>query len=239
MNWINISEESVNKLLFLWAKSPINLAYDADKKIILVNHPDQAKEYRIRHSIQSHFSKSDNSLQKLDFQNQVIVSIKSGMAVTALYENGQLADHKVFRAYMVRKKQGKSQIKHLKTKGKSRAGSRVRLQETLEFFENINERLQSYFAEKRIDLIAFSCSSTLLPYFFNSKKATPFDKSDVRIFKIPVHVPSATFENMEKTYRSISQTKIWVDEGNQEFLQAYLSQSQTEKDSRQDNDDDW
>jgi hypothetical protein len=44
---------------------------------------------------------------------------------------------------------------------------------------------------------------------------------------------------MEKTYRSISQTKIWVDEGNREFLQAYLTQSQTEKDSRHETGDDW
>ena len=48
---------------------------------------------------------------------------------------------------MVRKKRGVSQIKHLKTKGKSRAGSRVRLAETEEFFENINGRLQDYFEE--------------------------------------------------------------------------------------------
>lgn len=159
------------------------------------------------------------------------------MAVTAYYENGQLADHKVFRAYMVRKKQGKSQIKHLKTKGKSRAGSRVRLQETLEFFENINERLQSYFEENQVDLIALGCSPTLVPYFFNSKKATPFEKSDPRIFKIPIHVPSATFENMEKTYRSISHTKIWVNAENEALVSPYLGQESPKPE--EENGEDW
>ncbi|WP_241126581.1 hypothetical protein [Cognataquiflexum nitidum] len=202
----------------------------------MVKKPQSSEEIKIRHSIQSKFLIEDNSLQYQDFQNLVIVSIKSGMAVTAFYENGQLTDHKVFRAYMVRKKQGKSQIKHLKTKGKSRAGSRVRLQETLEFFENINERLQSFFEENRVDLIALGCSPTLVPYFFNSKKATPFEKSDPRIFKIPIHVPSATFENMEKTYRTISQTKIWVDHNNEVLLRPYLAQvfPKLEEDSGED-----
>lgn len=236
MYWVNISDEIVNKLLHFCGKDDFNFTYDAIRKIILVKKRNSSEELKIRHSIHSSFSPELNSLQKQDFQNQVIVSVKSGMAVVAFYENGQLADHKVFRAYMVRKKQGKSQIKHLKTKGKSRAGSRVRLQETLEFFENINERLQSYFEEKHVDLIALGCSPTLMPYFFNSKKSTPFEKSDPRIFKIPIHVPSATFENMQKTYRSISNTKIWVDEDNEALVRPYLDQAlpKTEESSEED-----
>ncbi|MCH6200783.1 hypothetical protein MMU07_14455 [Aquiflexum sp. LQ15W] len=236
MYWVNISDEKVNKLLSFCTKADFNFSYNTFRKIILVKKPQSSEEIKIRHSIQSKFLIEDNSLQYQDFQNLVIVSIKSGMAVTAFYENGQLTDHKVFRAYMVRKKQGKSQIKHLKTKGKSRAGSRVRLQETLEFFENINERLQSFFEENRVDLIALGCSPTLVPYFFNSKKATPFEKSDPRIFKIPIHVPSATFENMEKTYRTISQTKIWVDHNNEVLLRPYLAQvfPKLEEDSGED-----
>lgn len=222
MYWVNLSDEIVTKLLHFCKKKDFNFDYDTNRKIILAKKPNLSSEIKIRHSIHSRFSSEDNSLQKQDFQNHVIVSVKSGMAVIAFYENGQLSDHKVFRAYMVRKKQGKSQIKHLKTKGKSRDGSRVRLQETLDFFENINERLQTYFHEKRVDLIALGCSPTLMPYFYNSKKDTPFEKTDLRIFKIPVHVPSPTFENMEKTYRSISQSKIWVDDANEELLRPYL-----------------
>lgn len=237
MYWVNISDESVNKLLSFYEKADFNFTYYGNKKIILVKNLHLSKEFKIRHSIHSRFLAEENSIQKLDFQNQVIVSVKSGMAVTAFYENGQLADHKVFRAYMVRKKQGKSQIKHLKTKGKSRAGSRVRLQETLEFFESINERLQFYFEEKHVDLIALGCSPTLMPYFFNSKKATPFGKSDPRIFKIPIHVPTATFENMEKTYRTISQTKIWVDADNEDSVRPYLEQISSKPDEN--NEEDW
>ncbi len=101
--------------------------------------------------------------------NYIILLIQSGNCSIGYFENGENFDHKVFRAYMVRKKQGTSQVKYLKSKGKSRAGSRVRLGETIEFFENINERLQEYFQEHEIHRIAMSCSKILIPYLFNSK----------------------------------------------------------------------
>lgn len=128
--------------------------------------------------------------------NYVMLLIQSGSCSMGYFENGINRDHKVFRSYMVRKKQGKSQIKYLKTKGKSRAGSRVRLGESLEFFENINERLQEYFEEYEIHRIAMSCSKILIPFLYNSKVKTPFDKKDDRIFKIPKHVHTPIYEVM-------------------------------------------
>lgn len=222
MYWVKISDEQINKMLEFCKTSSFSISYDSLRKIIFCEKSDYPNKIKIRHSINSNFSLEDSTLHPLEFQNQVFISIKSGMAAVAYYENLHLADHKVFRAYMVRKKQGKSQIKYLKTKGKSRAGSRVRLQETLDFFEDINERLQSYFGENRVDLIAFGCSPTLFPYFFQSKKVTPFEKSDPRIFKIPVHIPSATFENLQQAYGSISQSKIWVDENNKSIVTSVL-----------------
>src|SRR6187200_2123635 len=94
--------------------------------------------------------------------NYIILLIQSGNCAVGYYEDGQNVDHKVFRSYMIRKKQGTSQIKYLKTRGKSKAGSRVRLGETIEFFENINERLNEYFEDFEIDRIAISCSKILV-----------------------------------------------------------------------------
>ena len=148
-------------------------------------------------------------------ENQVhyiILLIQSGSCAIGYFENGINLDHKVFRAYMVRKKQGTSQIKYLKTKGKSRAGSRVRLAETVEFFENINERLQEYFAQHRIDRIALSCSKTLLPYLFDSKVATPFDKRDPRIFKIPKHIHTPIYEVMLDTHKFLLKGELIYEE---------------------------
>lgn len=133
----------------------------------------------------------DNTLYQ-----HIVVLIESGLAAVGYFENGENIDHKVFRAYMVRKKQGKSQIKYLKTKGKSRAGSRVRLAETMEFFISIRDRVNTYLDTYRIDRIAISCSLTLWPYFFGGKGDLLFSKDDTRIYKIPMHVPDCTYDNM-------------------------------------------
>jgi hypothetical protein len=138
------------------------------------------------------------------------------------FENGVNLDHKVFRAYMVRMKQGKSQIKYLKTKGKSRAGSRVRLAETVDFFENINERLQQYFAEHEIHRIAMACSKILLPYLFNSKVPPPFDKKDVRLFKIPKHIHTPIYEVMMDTHKFLLKGELIYEDTHQTLVDALL-----------------
>ncbi|QNF33948.1 hypothetical protein HUW51_14905 [Adhaeribacter swui] len=152
----------------------------------------------------------------------IMLLIQSGNCAMGYFENGINLNHKVFRAYMVRQKQGTSQVKYLKTKGKSRAGSRVRLAETNEFFENINERLQEYFAQHEVHRIALSCSKILIPYLFNSKVATPFDKRDERIFKIPKHVPTPIYEVMQDTHQFLLKGELIYEATQQPLINQLL-----------------
>ena len=155
--------------------------------------------------------------------NYVILLVQSGNCAMGYFENGRNLDHKVWRSYMVRKKQGKSQIKHLKTKGKSRAGSRVRLGETLEFFENINGRLQEYFEEHEVHRIAVSCSKILLPYLFGSKVATPFTKNDPRLYRIPRHVHTPIYEVLLDTNRFLQRGELIFEEAQQPVVDRLLA----------------
>jgi hypothetical protein len=150
----------------------------------------------------------------------VILLVQSGSCAIGYFENGINLNHKVFRAYMVRKKRGVSQVKHLKTKGKSRAGSRVRLAETEEFFEHINERLQDYFSKHKIDRIALSVSKILIPYLFNSKVATPFDKRDERIFKIPKHIHTPIYEVLLDANKFLQKGELIYEAEQQEFVDS-------------------
>jgi hypothetical protein len=142
----------------------------------------------------------------------VMVLVQSGSASIGVFKDEECLHHKVFGSYMVRKKQGKSQIKHLKTKGKSRAGSRVRLASTLEFFENINTRLQGHFDAYQFDRIALSCSKILIPYLYNSKVSTPFDKKDSRIYRIPKHLHQPNYEVMLGMQRYLNKAELVFDE---------------------------
>lgn len=152
----------------------------------------------------------------------VMLLIQSGSAALGNFKGRETLDHKVIRAYMVRKKQGKSQIKYLKTKGKSRAGSRVRLAGTVEFFENINQRLQLYFADDSIDRVAISCSKTLIPYLFSAKVAPPFTKKDERLYKIPKHVHTPTFDVLMDVHKFLSSGELFFEKDQAPLVYSLL-----------------
>ncbi len=132
----------------------------------------------------------------LDDKTFIVLIVQSGEAVIGLVEDGELTYHKVFRGYLVRKKQGKSQLKHLKTKGKSRAGSRIRLASTFGFLEGINDKLDELFSENDIERIVFHCSELLKPHFFDGNKS--FTKQDERLFSLAMNVESPSYEFLEK-----------------------------------------
>ena len=153
----------------------------------------------------------------------IILLIQSGHSAIGLMDQGLLLDHKVISTYMVRKKQGKSQVKYLKTKGKSRAGSRIRLANTTRFFENINQRLQGYFRIHHIDRIAMSCSKTLLPFLFSSRVSCPFDKKDERIYGIPKHVHRPNFSVLKNIRHFLIRIEMEYEAEDQILVNDLLS----------------
>lgn len=169
------------------------LVYDFERHRF--NWEEQGMEFSIRLPITVYATESG----EMDFEKQVtylMLLVQSGSASVGVFRHEECLLHKVFSSYMVRKKQGKSQIKHLKTKGKSRAGSRMRLASGAEMFDNVNERLQNHFNDFNFDRIAFSCSKILLPHLFGAKVEPPFDKKDPKIYKIPKHLHQPNFEVM-------------------------------------------
>lgn len=153
--------------------------------------------------------------------NFLIIIIHSGEAALAYSEEDQITEHKVEKAYMVRKKQGKSQIKYLKTKGKSKAGSRVRLAGTDHFFEVINKKIEEWNDYYDIDHIALSCNKTLQPFLFNRSDAA-FKKEDERLFKIPKHIQEATFDNLIDIHQYLTSFEIKFEEGQREFVKQMI-----------------
>lgn len=187
-----------------------NKQYDFQKhRILLQDENSETIAYlRLPLSIAVH---PDFSIE--NEQTYFYLSIEAGNAAVALYRGEELLDHTTFSAYMVRKKQGVSQIKHLKTKGKSRAGSRIRLSETEEFFERINTKINEFEEEYSIDRIAISCSKTLLPYFYRSDVEPFFRKEDERIYSIPVHLPQSNYTNLVNMHEKLKSINLFYKEG--------------------------
>jgi hypothetical protein len=126
----------------------------------------------------------------------LMILLQAGQGAIAYFEAGEMENHKVIRRYMVRAKQGKAQLKHLKTKGKSKLGSRVRLAQTIDFFEEINEKLQEWEVADQISRILYSTSIDLWNLMFDSKVEPPFEKRDERLRKIPIHIYSPNYEEL-------------------------------------------
>lgn len=184
------------------------------------------------HSNNSHISirlpySFDYKQDHLIPSNFLIVIIHSGEAALAYSEENQIVEHKMVKAYMVRQKQGKSQIKHLKTKGKSKAGSRVRLAGTDHFFEQINEKITEWNEYFEIDKIAISCNKTLQPYLFNRPDAA-IDKDDSRLFKIPKHIQEANFDNLTSIHNYLISTELKFDDSSKELINTIISEIDNE-----------
>jgi hypothetical protein len=168
----------------------------------------------------------DESLKIIDDDNLVLyLSIESGNAAIVVMEGKQMIYHTTFSAYMTRKKQGFSQIKYLKKKGKSRAGSRVRLAETIEFFENINTTLTTLFEDYDIARVALNCNTTLIPYLHQSKVPCPFEKKDDRLYKIPLHIPQSNFTNLEATVKKLMAPVLFYDEEHEGTFEGFTHKS--------------
>ncbi|SHM86167.1 hypothetical protein SAMN04488057_104121 [Cyclobacterium lianum] len=203
-----------------WASAKgLLLNYDSDRhKIIL--EKDGRKVASVRLALSVSYSPESGTVKPVE-KNHVLCMVKAGMAAIGYFENGQNISHKVFRAYMVRKKQGKSQIKHLKTKGKSRAGSRIRLAESEKFFEQINSRLTAYLNTYHIDYIGYACSKTLWPFLF---KANLKDHKQL-LYKIPIHVQQPSYERLLSINKRLQMTAIQTEEKESAFFAPYFQKN--------------
>jgi len=211
-----LKRPEVLKVVKSMTDADLPLVYDFERHRF--NWEEQGKEFSLRLPITIHATESG----QVDMERQVtylMLLVQSGSSSVGVFRHEECLSHKVFSSYMVRKKQGTSQIKHLKTKGKSRAGSRMRLASGAEMFDNVNERIQNHFQEYNFDRIAFSCSKILLPHLFGAKAELPFDKKDPRIYKIPKHLHQPNFEVMLGMQRFLNLGElIMPEEVNEEDL---------------------
>ncbi len=168
-----------------WKKSPFQVQVSG-KEIVLMD-----KEILIAKCSPPLLLKKDLDAvvsQEISTQipNILIVLAQAGSASLGFSEAGILKHHKVIKKYMVRKSQGKAQLTHLKTKGKSRLGSRIRLQQTDQFFNEIHEKIEEWNVLPKVDLILYSCPVRLWSFLFDEADKVSFEKNDPRLIKIPL-----------------------------------------------------
>ena len=163
-----------------------------------------------------HLSLDQNVTVTDDEALVLYLSIESGNAAICVMEGKHNVYHTTFS----------SQVKYLNKKGKSRAGSRVRLASTIDFFENINTTLEELFEEYEVERIGLHCSTSLIPYLHQSKVTCPFDKKDERLYKIPVHLPQSNFTNLNGAIKKLMAPTLFYDEKHEILVNALIADIQ-------------
>lgn len=137
----------------------------------------------------------------------VLVLMQAGAASIGYWEDDELLAHKVFKRYVVRGK-GKAQGSYLKTKGKSRYGSRLRLQNARSLLIDVNERLHEWWNEfGEPDRVLASCPVRTWPELWSVKPPPPFARDDVdRGIPLDVAVPS--FDELKRVGRFALNARI-------------------------------
>jgi hypothetical protein len=195
--------------------------YHFKKHIIVLKDADLNPVGSVR--LPLHLSLNEDLTIITDQAQVLYISMESGYATISMMQGGKNVYHTTFGAYMTRKKQGFSQIKYLKKKGKSRAGSRVRLAETIEFFEKINLTLTELLETYTIDRLALNCNTTLIPYLYQSKVKCPFEKNDPRLYKIPVHIPQSNFTQLEAAIKKLKAPTLFYEEPNKLLMEPLIA----------------
>lgn len=157
--------------------------------------------------------------------------VRAGQASLGYFHQGKLLDHKVIRGYLVRQKQGKSQFKYLKTKGKSRAGSRIRLEETEQFFKDINERLQVYAKQYPLNFWGLGCAKTLWPLLFDLEVKPPFTSKSAELIELPYPFTKGSFEELQELELRLQQFHLLLSPFGEPLIQLNQASNPEEDDS--------
>ena len=157
--------------------------------------------------------------------------VRAGQASLGYFHQGKLLDHKVIRGYLVRQKQGKSQFKYLKTKGKSRAGSRIRLEETLVFFKEINERLQVYGKQYPLNFWGLGCAKTMWPLLFDGEVKPPFSSKSAELIELPYPFTKGSYEELQELELRLQQFHLLLSPLAEPLIQLQQASDLTADDS--------
>lgn len=206
---LNLFHYPLNELFELIECEFADYSYEHRKHIISILDANGEQIGTLRLPLHLVIDKHLNVLDEI--ANVLYLSVQSGNAAICLMEGTENCYHTTFSAYMTRKKQGFSQIKYLNKKGKSRAGSRVRLAKTVAFFENINTTMGELWQEYPISRLALDCSKTLMPYLFQSRVEFPVDKKDPVLYKIPLHIPQSKFTNLDAAIKKLKSPVLFFE----------------------------
>ena len=147
-------------------------------------------------------------LQPLLLEVQVVLLLRAGAMAFGCWRGDELLQHKAVRKYVVRGN-GKSQVTHLKTRGKSRYGSRLRLQNWRSLLGETNERLAS--CEEQFgpfERVFYGVPVRVWSQLFQGAPSPPFPIDDARLQRLRMHVHRPDHQELLRVRRQMCSGRI-------------------------------
>jgi len=142
-----------------------------------------------------------------DLGTHLVLLLQAGAAALGIFRQGELTHHKVIKKYVVRGR-GRAQPTHLRTRGRSRYGSRLRLSNYRRLLVEVNERLRTWHEQDvpDIDDRFYSCPVRIWSELFQQRPPPPFPRTDWTRIPLGVHVPG--FDELLRVWRALCQGTV-------------------------------
>jgi len=137
----------------------------------------------------------------------VLLLMQAGAVSMGVFEGGAALATKSLKRYVVRGK-GRAQPAYLDSKGKSRYGSRLRLQNARALLEDTNAKLSAWWDEHGApEILLVSAPKRLLADLFRAPGSPPF-RADDPFVRVPLDVPVPTTDVLLRTYKALGYGRI-------------------------------
>jgi hypothetical protein len=143
----------------------------------------------------------------LDHQEcQLVLLLRAGAMAFGCWRSGELLQHKAVRKYVVRGS-GKAQSTHLKTRGKSRYGSRLRLQNWRNLLGETNARVRDCSEQfGPFDRVFYGVPVRVFSELLAADPSPVFAREAAQLQRLPMHVHRPDFEELLRV-------RAWLERG--------------------------
>lgn len=142
-----------------------------------------------------------------DLGVRLIVLVQAGAHALGVLEEDELVRHKVARKYVVRGT-GRAQPTHLAAKGKSRFGSRLRLQNARSLLAETLERMHAWHDELGgVDAVHWSASPTAWGEILRTPPGVPWTEA-TPTRKIPLDVRAPSLDELQRVVHALTHGRV-------------------------------
>lgn len=139
---------------------------------------------------------------------QCLLLLQAGATAIGWWDEDEVVRHRARKRYVVRGS-GKAQPRHLRTKGKSRYGSRLRLQNWQRLLVDANATLREWWEELGTpEQVFWSVPKRAWVDLAEAGAGPPFERDGAGVRRIPLHVHVPDYAELQRIRRLLARGRL-------------------------------